>query len=263
MVPSVGLTKTSQNASGQVAPNVQERLVYQLLRLAARVAAYFGFPLKVVGDWLQMAYFHELRERGLKLQDIADGLQISISKAALLSKRLKTNFMQGEDRVALPRQIEFLLWAEPLSQAKIEQALGDSATSEQVGRALRRLVREERVLSKDEGRRVVYVRTKQNSRLVSEDVESRLDAMDGLAVNVANAFAHVFEDGRRDVFTRTVNFYANKKDLSELEAVYREHVWPKILELEERAAGNKSAQAFDLSLLWAPAEENDNGVEDE
>ncbi|MEO1271243.1 MAG: hypothetical protein AAFX99_24390 [Myxococcota bacterium] len=99
------------------------RVIYSVLVPAVRLAFVFRVPLKELGDLLQMAYYHETKRRGLKMRETSEQLGVSMRKVAQLSKRLKRNFLKPESDYGLPRQIEFMLWAEPLSELRIGQAL--------------------------------------------------------------------------------------------------------------------------------------------
>ena len=162
-----------------------ERVMYALLRPAARVALAFGVSKRQLRDRLQMAHFHEARDRGLKLREICDILDVSPRAAALLSKQLKENFLDVEAEVALPRRIEFLLWAEPLSTARIRQVLGDVDNSA-IDDALTRLEAEGRVTREDAKGRWKVVRG--DFRLVdTKGWLSKLDGLDTLLATVADA----------------------------------------------------------------------------
>ena len=160
-----------------------DRVVYGLLRPAARVALAFGIPLKQLRERLQMAYFHEARDRGLKLREIADILDVSPRSAALLSKQLKENFLDVEAEVALPRRIEFLLWAEPLSAARIKQVLVE-VDGDEVDAALDKLRDEGRIVA-EPGPRGRWRVARAAFRLVDEKGWlSRLDGLDTLLATI-------------------------------------------------------------------------------
>ena len=100
-----------------------QRVVYALLMPPSRLAQLLRVPLKDLGEWAQMAYFHETRRRGLKMREAAELLDVSMRKVALLSKQLKKGFVDPDETHGLPRRVEFMLWAGPLSEARIAQAL--------------------------------------------------------------------------------------------------------------------------------------------
>jgi len=230
-----------------------ERVIYALLRPAARLALAFGVSIKDVGDWLQMAYFHEARARGLKLRHIADILDVSPRKAALLSKQLKHNFLDVEVEVALPRRVEFLLWAGPLSAARITQALqGDSAAIE---RALKKLVADGRV-KVEPGATPRYAVVRGEFRLVDEaGWLSRIDGLDTLLGSVANTtFSRFFGGAAQKAasFARTAGLRVRKADLPTLQKLYQETLWPALVALDEAAKGDDEATSIEVSLVWAP-----------
>jgi len=230
-----------------------ERVIYALLRPAARLALAFGVPVKDVGEWLQMAYFHEARARGLLLKKVAAILDVSPRKAALLSKQLKHNFLDVEAEVALPRRVEFLLWAGPLSAARIKQALRDDERA--IDKALKKLVADGRV-KLEPGATPRYAVVRSEFRLVDEaGWLSRLDGLDTLLGSVANAAFARFFGGARDKarsFARTAGLRVREADLARLQQLYSEMLWPALVALDEAAKGDEAAHSIEVSLLWGP-----------
>jgi hypothetical protein len=209
-----------------------------------------GVPLREVQDALEMAYFHEARSAGLRMHEVASLLDVSIRKAALLSKRLKRNFLRADERVALPRRIEFLLWAQPLSHARIAQSL-PGVTERDLDRALALLLREGRARRARRGRTEVFERAHPDARLVGPSWEARFDALHNLLGNVsATVFARFFRDDAK-ALARTIQFQMRAEDLPRLAALY-EQVWAGIREIEAAAAGDPQALRMDLSMIWAP-----------
>lgn len=231
-----------------------ERVVYGLLRPAARVALAFGIPLKQLRDRLQMAYFHEARDRGLKLREVSDILDISPRSAALLSKQLKENFLDVEVEVALPRRLEFLLWAEPLSTARLKQVLGD-ASAEAIDDALAKLEAEGRIV-KEAGPKPRWSVVRSAFRLVDErGWLSRLDGLDTLLGTIASAAWSRFfgqpEQEQRS-FARNLALRIRPGDVPALKELYEKAIWPVLQKLDEAAKGAPDAVPIDLAVLWAP-----------
>ena len=106
---------------------LQTRLVYAFLQASAGLSSVFGFGLKTFERLSHMAAFHVLRKKSLDLNQIALYLGVSRRKVDLLSRVLKDNFFEQfvapEDSEALQRRIEFMLWAEPMSAARLKQVL--------------------------------------------------------------------------------------------------------------------------------------------
>lgn len=230
-----------------------ERVIYALLRPAARVALTFGVPLKQLRERLQMAYFHEARDRGLKLREVADILDVSPRSAALLSKQLKENFLDVEAEVALPRRIEFLLWAEPLSTARLKQVLSD-VDADSIDDALTRLEEEGRV-TREAGAKGRWSVVRSAFRLVDErGWLSRLDGLDTLLATVANtAWSRFFgtptEEARS--FARNLALRIRPEDIGRLRELYDHTIWPALLALDEAAKDQPDSVAIDLALLWS------------
>lgn len=231
-----------------------ERVMYALLRPAARVALAFGVSKRQLRDRLQMSYFHEARDRGLKLREICDALDISPRAAALLSKQLKENFLDVEAEVALPRRIEFLLWAEPLSTARIRQVLTD-VDDAAIDDAIARLVSEGRIKSDPDAKgRWSVVRG--DFRLVdAKGWLSRLDGLDTLLGTVADAaWSRFFGDDTQQArsFARNLALRVRAEDVPRLAELYQKTIWPTLAALDEAAKGDPDAVPIGLAILWAP-----------
>lgn len=229
-----------------------ERVIYALLRPAARVALSFGIPMRQLRDRLQMAYFQEARGRGLKLHEIAHALDVSPRTAALLSKQLKENFLDVESEVGLPRKIEYLLWAEPLSSARLKQVLV-GVDPDEIDEALQRLMEEGRV-TQDDRRRWAVVRTA--FRLVDErGWLSRLDGLDTLLATVgqtawARFFGGPLEQARS--LARNLALRVRGEDVAKLRELYEETIWPLLAALDERARGAEDSLEVDVAFLFSP-----------
>ena len=231
---------------------MNRRVVYSLFLPVVRLAFVFRVPIKELGDWLHMAYYHETKRRGLKMREAAELLSVSMRKVALLSKRLKQNFIQAETDHELPRRIEFILWAGTLSEARLIQAL-PVEEPEAITAALQRLLEQGRV-EEVPGRTVTYQVVRSTYRLVHDNLLARIDGLNNLLASTANAvYARFFRSDPR-AFARTVSLRIRKRDEDALMALYRDVIWPKLVELDEAAKGDPEADTVDVSLVWAPYE---------
>lgn len=236
---------------------LRSRLVFSLLLSAARMARWFEVPLKELTSHLQLAYFRDIRLSGLTLREATDALQVGMRKASELSQRLKENFFAPERDIALPRRIEFMLWAEPASRARIKQLLRDVGERE-IDQAIATLM-EERRIKEAEDRPGFLTVTSTQARLVKPTWMSQIDGINTLMRVVAGA-AHerVMRQSPRALI-RTLSFRIAEEDIGELRALYEDVIFPKLAALEERAAGRGDAMDMDLSILWCPRDEPEGG----
>ena len=240
---------------------LRSRAVYSLLLPAVRLAGWLGIPLKEVQRWLQLAYFRELRGGGRTLQETADALGVAMRTAAELSRRLKDNFFLPERDHELPRRVEFMLWAEPASRARLCQVL-DAAPAD-VDAAIDRLIAEQRIRLADD-RPDVFEVTSTQARLVKPSWMARIDGVNNLMRNVAAATYDRVLDQSPLALLRTLSFRIARDDVAELKALYEEHIFPRLAALEERAVGREDAITMDFSVLWAPeADRTSPPLEDE
>ena len=231
-------------------PELQRRILFSLLKPAVRLARRMGIGLKETRDWLELAYYDELRRDGLTLQDAADAAQISRRKTAQLSKGLKENFFDPEREAELPRRIEFILWAGPLTEGRLRQALREHAP-EEIDDALA-LLREQGRVEVTHGRAPLYRVPRSEFRLYRGDWISRIDGLNNqLAVIERTVRARFFDDDER-AFQRTLNLRVRPEDQKELEQLYREVVYPRLAELDERARQADDSDTMGFSMSWAP-----------
>lgn len=237
-------------AAGPPEHEYSRRVLYSLLLPAMRLAGARAMSLRELSHWLETAYFHELKARGLKMREMADVLDVSMRKVAMLSKQLKLNFLAPEREVELPRLVEFALWAEPLSKARLTQTFS-AIEPEELDEALDLLVAEGRVVEL-EGRVVRYDIASPTRRMVGRNWMARIDALNNLMNNVADTVSARFFEADERAFARTLQLRIRPEDLGELQKMYEEKVWETLKELDERARGDELAVPIGVSILWAP-----------
>lgn len=231
---------------------LHERVVYSLMRGGVRLSRRFGFPLREALSLLQMAYFHELRASGMSLDEIGDALDVSRRTAARLSKQLKTNFFRPEREHELPRRIEFMLWAGPMSEARLRRELPDDA--DEVAGALAQLVAEGRARL-EPGRVPRYAVARTAGRLVSAGWTARIGALNSLIGNVTQVVYARFLEGSPRAFARTLSLRVRREDEEALRRLYEDTIWPALEALDEAATGDPDALKMKVSLCWAEYEE--------
>lgn len=229
----------------------QRRVLYALMLPAVRVAYAFGVPLRDLGELLQMAYFHEARRHGLKMKEASQHLDISMRKAAQLSSQLKASFAQPDQEHGLPRRIEFALWAQDLSAARLAQVLREEPEDIEV--ALGELERQQRVRL-NPGRTPTWSVQRQQGRLVQDAWSSRLDALQNLLGSVTNAVYGRFFQAEPRAFARTLSLRLRPQDRQALQDLYEKVIWKQLAALDERAKDDPQAEDIDVSLVWAPYE---------
>lgn len=236
------------------AAETQERIAYAFLQAAARLGTAFELPLKTFARLGHMAAFHVLRRRGLDLNDIAARLQVSRRKVDQLSRLLKQNFFEkhvdATTGAALGRRIEFMLWAEPLSTKRLKQVLR-GVESAAVDAALADLQAAGRI-DDDAGQWTI---TTPERRLVRDDWLARVDALNHqLGAVLKAAHGRFFRNDPR-AFARTVSLRVRRERVAELEALYRDTIWPALVALDADCQGADPADIDEMtvSLCWAPA----------
>lgn len=232
------------------------RLAYAALRPAARLAVRGGLALRDVKKLMELAYYQEARRRGLKMREIAELMSISMAKVGALSKDLKEYYLQPELDHGIGRQILSLLWAAPLSEARIAQALPEYDGAE-VAATVARLVEEGRIVPLD-GRTEMYELAAPMHRLETDPWMAKVDGLNTLLDVLSKAVRARFFDADERALVRNVAFRVRPEDLDALRHHYEETLFPLICELDEAAGDDERSVPIRLSLLWAPDEEEKN-----
>ena len=227
-----------------------ERVIYALFLPSVRLARAFGADLSRMKEWVEMAYFHELRREGLKMREVADVMGVSTSKASLLSRQLKENFARSESEHELPRRIEFMLWAEPLSRAKIHQVLGRDFERRAIDRTLRSLAKDRRIrLDRDTS---LYGLVIQQDRRVWDSWVARVDGLKDVLGTLTDVIYGRFFRGEPRATARTLSFRIDEREMGALAKLYEEVIFARIVELDERAGEAEQSVEMNLSLFWSP-----------
>lgn len=135
-----------------------QRTLHMMFRAGARVAMATGVNLRRLKGAVEDAYVQEALESGWPLKKIGEVLDVSASKTALLSRQLKQGVVSKDhtDELELDRRLEYMLWARPMTLARMNQVLPRERYSD-LAKAVRRLVADERVsASDDEGQVTTY-----------------------------------------------------------------------------------------------------------
>jgi hypothetical protein len=240
-------------SDGEIARRVVYAFLYNIARLADRLDDYLDDdrPLKAVGKELQVAWFHALRRRGLKLREISERLGISSASAANLSKRLKNNFLAGEGHMELARRIQFMIEAEPLSVARVAQILVDAEPAN-VQAAVDTLLEEGRIVPLPG--RVTRYRAQRSSRVVRDQILGRLDGLNQLVGAVTQVAYTRFFKPETPAFARVLQLRARPADRARLRALYEQHIWPLLAEIDAAAVDADDAETLEFVLSWSAYE---------
>lgn len=242
---------------------LRDRVLYALLGPAGRLARVFATPLTALRDWAELAYYHDTKRQGLKMKETAALMDVSISKVALLSRALKENFLGDAEEAELPRRIEFMLWAEPLSLAKIKQVLTDTEP-QRVNEVVSSLVDDGRIERIEEDNKVYYRLQIATDRRVWDSWLARIDGLNNVLRNVTDAIYARFFTDEDAAFARTLTFRVRPEDLEKLHEFYENQLFAIVEELDAGAEEDPDAAVpISLSLFWAPYEFLDSVSPDE
>ncbi len=235
---------------------VNRRIMFSMLRPPAMMAARLGFPLKDLTNFMRLSYFRELRESGSTLAEAAELIEVSTRTMKRLNRELRSDFFLPEIEHTLARRIEFMIWAESKSLARIIQLL-PSVPRADIEHALEHLLAEQRIIQEPDGRALRYRATHLVSRLVDEGFSKRIGALNSLMQNVAETVLARFIAPKDVSFARTLNFRILKDDSDELKAAY-DILLKRMLELEGRVQNQTDSIPIRMSMLWTEVDEAEN-----
>lgn len=232
------------------------RLTFAALRPAARLAVRGGFALRDIKKYMELAYYQEARRRGLKMKEISELMSISMAKVGLLSKELKEYYLDPEQEHGIARQILSLLWAAPLSEARIAQALPEFDADE-VRAALEQLVEQSRIRVTG-ARTQTYELAAARHRLQTAPWMAKVDGLNTLLDSVSHAVRARFFDDDERAMVRNVAFRVRPEDVDTLKRHYEEHLFPLICDLDEAVSSDEESIPIRFSILWAPDQQESN-----
>ena len=236
------------------ARELEQHVLYAMLRPAVRLATRLAVPLRELGQWAELGYFHELRRQNFKMREISESLEISMRKAALLSKQLKDSFFEPEQH-GLARRIEFMIWAESMSLARLQQHMPEVDEAE-IREALDQLLEEGRLLEVP-GRVVTYEVARGESRLVRGNLMAKLDALNKLLDTVSAAIEGRFFDDEPAALARNLELRVRREDVHRLRELYEEVIFAELSKLDAQARDNlEESVAIDFTVCWAPRKQN-------
>lgn len=232
---------------------LEQHVLYAMLRPAVRLATRFSVPLRELGQWAELGYFHELRRQQFKMREISQVLEISMRKAALLSRQLKDSFFEPEQH-GLARRIEFMIWAEPMSVARLQQHMPE-VDVEEIQEVLAQLIEEGRLVEVP-GRVVTYEVARGESRLVRGNLMARLDALNKLLDTVSAAIEGRFFDDEPAALARNLELRVRRADVPRLRELYEEVIFAELSKLDAMAREDvEESVAIDFTVCWAPRKE--------
>jgi|JI10StandDraft_1071094.scaffolds.fasta_scaffold621791_1 hypothetical protein len=216
----------------------------------ARMAVRRGIPLRAVKHLVGMACYHETRLAGLTGPEATEVMDVSLRTITQLSRQMK-DFLTVESQHGLPRKLEHLLWAEPISAARMKQTIR-GYTAEEIGEALDLLLAEGRIRLRDDLR---YEVTSKQVGLVDMNsfgarVDGMKDQLEAVADSVQARFIEGLPEEQAMARTYTVRIMPSQQELM-FKALYP--TFKFALEgMEQAARGQEDLIEMAMSITWAP-----------
>lgn len=230
----------------------KQRLVYSLLRAAARVALRLRLPIGQLSSLLQMAYFQEARaEQGLKLDTIAELFGKSLRTVSTLHHRFRGDFFAPERDVAFRRAIAALVNHKPADDARLRAAFPDVPELE-LQAAIDDLVRGG-VLIRDGAH---WKRNPSAHEFLGTDTTGRIDGLNRqMDVLAATVWRRLVEPDARPALARTFVFQASDADFQALIDDVAALARDRAIAADQAAESTGAGARVGLTFAAAPLEE--------
>ncbi len=225
-----------------------ERLLYSLCAPVVRLGRSANFSLKDMERLLRIAYFRSVKSEGLSNKEVAEVMGVSPATVARLASETRENFLRPEREHGLPVRIEFMLWAGPMSRAKLGQVLSDE-DEQTLDTVLVEMVAQERIVLENDR----YELVKPADRLVRPDWVSRIGALNIVLENLSEVVTQRFiSKGDSDLgFARTLIFTIAREDQDKLRTLYELVLWPALVALDQKAKDKEDVANAKMTLFWA------------
>jgi len=227
----------------------QARLQHSLLRLGARLATRFQIPMRTLSELMRMAYYAELRERGLPHNQIARHMDQTDRNIRYYALRHRENFFAGEVEPGLLRSVEELVAERSPTGAEL-RALLPEANERLLGVVLKDLLGEGRILLREDQR---YVAGPMSAGLRHEGFEERLEALEPTLQALSEAVtSRLVYDESVGARIKSITFRGQEGAtlgfLTRFEAELRQG----LMELEKQADTSGRGQEYALNLTIGP-----------
>ncbi len=238
------------------------RVLYSLFGLGVGLADRHQVPMKKVTTLLQRAYYQAKKMRGLTLPEMAKELEMSTRTADRLAKSMREDFFTPEEGHGLPRRVEFMLWDGPKSAARLQQLLPD--VSEEEFRVALAHLEEAGRIELQTGRTQRYRATRRANRLMDDSMAARVDGLNHLLSHLRETVHRRFFKEDPGAGARSVGLRVCREDLGELEALYEEVVWRRLVELDNKARQADPDDIVEVGVVmcWSPLDDEDGGEGD-
>lgn len=232
----------------------KQRVVYSLLRAAARVAMRFRLPLGQLSKLLQMAYFQEARQgSGLRLDAIAALFGKSLRTVSGLHHAFRGDFFAPEREVSFRRAIAALVNHSPATDARLQSAFPDTPAAE-LAAALDDLQRGGTIVR--DGDR--WRRNPDAHDFTGVDTAVRIDGLNRQMDVIAAAVWHrLVEGSTRPAMARTYVFHASDADLAALTEAVQQLLRDRAVAADRAWETTGIGARVGITFAAAPLEDNE------
>jgi very-short-patch-repair endonuclease len=235
---------------------LQRRLVFSLLRPAARLGRHLRLPLTTLEELCRLAYFEEVRAHGGATQAEAARLfDRSLRTVASLEKAYRADFLAPEREVEMTRRVEAALERGARTAAQVAQRLRiDPSDAE---RALDALVAAGRA-QVDAGAEPRRFRVEHRFvSLYSDDLKARIDGLNHQLDVIVDSVRARFAGDVRPAVARTLSFVAGAAAMRELADELVRTLRRRCSEIEEDALAQGGGERYAVTFALAPTGEDD------
>jgi hypothetical protein len=220
------------------------------MKPAIRVAARFSIPIRTMLDLVRLAYFEELRARGMSNAEIAAVFGQSERHMRSLAARLETDFFAAERDVGFVRAIEAEIANGRDTRGALRKHFAAAAESD-LEAALATLTSEGRIDTVD-GR---FVTSRRYVTLQTEGFKHRIDAINHFLEGGYRAVLHrvIFNDEQLATL-KTISFSAIAEELKDVWGTLEGALRKDLAQLDENACfSGRSEERYTIAIALAPA----------
>jgi hypothetical protein len=232
------------------------RLLFSLLRSAARLAARFDLPLDRLVELTQLAYFQEIRRDAPRdMGRVARKLGVSLRTAGSLSKKMRGDFLAPEVQVQKLRKLTGILLDGPLKKSALLPAMtdGDSIALE---RALKLLEENDWLSVSGQADDPTYALKTTLRSFVSDDLNRRIDGLNHqLDILTASIQQRFLAGNDKTARARSWFFAARDEDIPGFIEETVKDLRHGAIDLEEAALKTDTYKRYGVTIAITPVGE--------
>jgi hypothetical protein len=247
-------------------PEYLMRVLFTTFAPAVKLGLELNYPLDTIKEMMTLALWKEAKAKHSTINLISLVFGKSTRTLKSLSARYNKGHFFEQSETNLCRQIEDLLQRRPMDLEELSKRLPSFQEFDGAYLAVQMLLREGRISEIEQDGKVMYAPIPRHHNLISDDWETRIDALSEHLEAVAETLRRRFLESSPDELSaaRTFTFQARPEDLDEFREELLTFIREKTRALEERAEQSRDPdephveqENFSLYLGVTPTPDHD------